>query len=96
MLKICSFIKFHNPILFNTDLPKLDKIFIPRQQVQSKDMMDHTKTLMVNKTCFNKVTDKEEVVIMVQNVQESLFYSPELMPKLMTLKLYYVPQHFSS
>ena len=95
MLKIFSFIKFPNPILFNTVLPKQAKMIIPIPQIYNKDMKVHIRTPMVNKIFFNKVMVKEEVVIMVQSVLESLFYFQELMPKLMTSKPFCVPQHFS-
>ena len=83
MLKMFSFIKFHNPILSNTVLLKQHKIIILIPQVRNKDMKDHIKIMMVNQIFFNKVTDKEEVAIMVQNVLESLFYYQESMLKLM-------------
>jgi len=83
MLKMFSFIKFHNPILFNTVLLKQHKMIILIPQVRNKDMKDNIKIMMVNKIFFNKVMDKEEVAIMVQNVLESLFYYQESMHKLM-------------
>lgn len=83
MLKMFSFIKFHNPILSNIVLLKQHKMIIPIPQVRNKDMKDHIKIMMVKKILFNKVTDKEEVAIMVQNVLESLFYYQESMLKLM-------------
>lgn len=56
---------------------------------------DSIQTLMISKTYFKKVMDKQEV-IMLQDALESLFYFQELMPKLTILKLFFVFQHFSS
>lgn len=64
-------------------------------QLQRKDTKDNIKTTIINKIFFNRAIAKEEVDIIHQNVLEFLFYFPELMPKSMILKQFYVPPHFS-